>query len=506
MSGSTGDITLQIGGDQALTIDAQVFTTPAPGKEATHSLALAALDNALDRTTIYLREIEAGRSKYSPVTETEISGLWGVASSAINDFDPALANVCFIKSQGWLDPLVWHSPEFKSMKLGLNDLRLARIKFNTENRPSVLGKAARQKKSSSTVRPANTLPGWYPLAGLGFLAATILILIALIFGPDHSDRTALINVLVSFCAAGSATFIGGTAAAKGKIPLPGVASSPLEYSAGGGVAVLIVTMVLMFWLNPVPSTDKSPASAISEQSIKEAAAEDHLLVGPQKAATPDQTNDAPTKDASRPESMSGSKSDTAPLPTITAVQNNGSINTQINCVIMINADLPDTRIIRTQRCGLSEPQKRNAALENINNAIAMLNDLQRAKSTYFFPALDDYRVHHEPEYWQVVLDQAHVINDLVGEAVKSLVKIDPSANANLTSDLRILSGNLRMRGETMHALALMRGLPSSDQIDSIEDKQRELYKRLTLSLEHLRDETASGSINEETRLSNHSPR
>jgi hypothetical protein len=54
-------------------------------------------------------------------------------------------------------------------------------------------------------------------------------------------------------AALSGSFLGGSAAAEGKIPLPFVKDHPIAFSAGGGVAILVIVLVIGYYIYIRPS-------------------------------------------------------------------------------------------------------------------------------------------------------------------------------------------------------------------------------------------------------------
>jgi hypothetical protein len=125
-----------------------------------------------------------------------------------------------------------------------------------------------------------SVPKWFPIAGVAFAAATLLFFMALTLfgnalriGPE--SRFAVIAVF-SLGVGLSASFLGGTAAAEGKIPLPFAQANPLQFSLAGGVAVVMISMLLASALynpgkppvvepTPVASTPSTPNPANSTQ-------------------------------------------------------------------------------------------------------------------------------------------------------------------------------------------------------------------------------------------------
>ncbi|MCC6718648.1 MAG: hypothetical protein IT555_12255 [Acetobacteraceae bacterium] len=92
--------------------------------------------------------------------------------------------------------------------------------------------------------PNGTVPAWFPLAGVAFSAVTVLFLMYLVVvAPPRDESRRVFDVLMALCVASASAFLGGTAAARGKLPL--FKDSPVQFSAVGGVAVFVVVFLLM---------------------------------------------------------------------------------------------------------------------------------------------------------------------------------------------------------------------------------------------------------------------
>jgi hypothetical protein len=74
----------------------------------------------------------------------------------------------------------------------------------------------------------------------------------------------LVVVVLALGAAMASAFIGGSAAAKGSIPLPYHAASPIRFGVGGGVAVLILVLVIGWWLYVYKCVDHPRMYQVSE--------------------------------------------------------------------------------------------------------------------------------------------------------------------------------------------------------------------------------------------------
>jgi len=96
---------------------------------------------------------------------------------------------------------------------------------------------------------SGNVPPWVLKAGFVIGVLTLIFFMALIllavFGHEvPKDSRFLVVAVFSFGAALSSSFLGGHAAANGHIPLPFAKSHPVAFSVLGGVAVLIILMVL----------------------------------------------------------------------------------------------------------------------------------------------------------------------------------------------------------------------------------------------------------------------
>lgn len=93
------------------------------------------------------------------------------------------------------------------------------------------------------VRADGAVPGWFPVAGVVFSAVTVLFLMFLVMAPPPEASRRVFDVLMALCVASASAFLGGTAAARGKLPF--FKDAPVQFSAVGGVAVFVVVFLLM---------------------------------------------------------------------------------------------------------------------------------------------------------------------------------------------------------------------------------------------------------------------
>lgn len=195
--------------------------------------ALQAYNLALRETVTYIEKIRSGVESYDPQKEATLSELWSQASVVVATFDPHLANQCFIKGQGWLNPTVWNDSRYKKYHIGIDDMREALMDFT-------------EKQHARSDR----VPGWFAIAGLVFAAATFVSLFYLLLGPDLSTQKKIIfNAWVAFCVAASAAFLGGTAVSKGSLKIPFMKDAPVQFVSYGGVGVFVLVFLILLAAN-----------------------------------------------------------------------------------------------------------------------------------------------------------------------------------------------------------------------------------------------------------------
>jgi len=93
-------------------------------------------------------------------------------------------------------------------------------------------------------------PKWIPVAAVVFTALTLVSLFYLLLRPENipPNKHLIFDVWISFCVAASASFIGGTAQASGRIPF--FRDSPVQFMTVGGVGVFIVVFLILHYFYP----------------------------------------------------------------------------------------------------------------------------------------------------------------------------------------------------------------------------------------------------------------
>jgi len=114
-----------------------------------------------------------------------------------------------------------------------------------------------EHETSKTAAPGRaprteSVPPWFQIAGFVCGGVTLLFLMTLVVlsvlgHPVPDQAKPLVALVFAIGAAMSISFLGGDAAASGKIPLIGK-SKPITFSASSGVAVLIILLVLLHYL------------------------------------------------------------------------------------------------------------------------------------------------------------------------------------------------------------------------------------------------------------------
>lgn len=98
-------------------------------------------------------------------------------------------------------------------------------------------------------KPVVKTPPWFPVAGVVLAGATLFFFMGLVIAgvAQHevpADSRFLVVCVLALGAALGGSFLGGSAAAKGEIPLPFAKNHPVAFTASGGIAVLIIVLIL----------------------------------------------------------------------------------------------------------------------------------------------------------------------------------------------------------------------------------------------------------------------
>jgi hypothetical protein len=203
-------------------------TTAKDAASRKYRIAFEAVCEALDQTIRYTRTIREGGTANAS-KEFALSRLWYKASDLVAPLDTMLSYQCVMKGMGWGDPLFWKTAEKKGIRIGISDMQDALMKLNR--------KRAEALKASAL--PVSLI------IGVIFAAVTVLFLMYLLLAGQEiaQPRRIIFDVLIAFCAACSAAFIGSDAAASGRIPY--FKDSPIRFSAAGGFGVFVVTFLLL---------------------------------------------------------------------------------------------------------------------------------------------------------------------------------------------------------------------------------------------------------------------
>lgn len=121
-------------------------------------------------------------------------------------------------------------------------------------------------------------PTWVQIVGVVFLGLAVVYLMGLValkHKVDCEDRFLVVSIL-ALCVAIGAGFLGNDAAAKGNIPIPRVADHPMAFSAGGGIAALLIVMGAgyLFYADPdlcravtAPEVEQISASRVDAKVV-----------------------------------------------------------------------------------------------------------------------------------------------------------------------------------------------------------------------------------------------
>jgi hypothetical protein len=135
------------------------------------------------------------------------------------------------------------------------------------------------------------MPKWVTIAGVIFGAITLFFFIGLTLASVFNFEVPaasrfLVVVVLSFGAATSVSFLGGAATAQGKIPLPGSPKNTFAVTTAGGVAVLLILLLVGYYLYVTPASQVRsqlvvtlPAGAPREFTIENLSPEKIVDVG-----------------------------------------------------------------------------------------------------------------------------------------------------------------------------------------------------------------------------------
>ena len=135
----------------------------------------------------------------------------------------------------------------------------------------------------------SVLPPWFPVAGVILGTLTLIFLMGLV-GLSTTGKEVpcqsrfLVVAILGFGAALASSFLGGSAAASGAIPIPFAKDHPIQISVYGGIAVLIIIMIL--GSNLYSSTDRCV-----ERPTRDGAVYDPALNDPKIWDLQEQVND-----------------------------------------------------------------------------------------------------------------------------------------------------------------------------------------------------------------------
>ena len=115
------------------------------------------------------------------------------------------------------------------------------------------GSTARAANGRVTSSGRRLPPKWVGVTGVVFGGITLLFFMGLalasIFRHEvPAESRFLVLVVLSFGAAMSVGFISGAAVAKGNIPLPGPLNHVIAVSTSGGIAVLVILLLVGYYL------------------------------------------------------------------------------------------------------------------------------------------------------------------------------------------------------------------------------------------------------------------
>ncbi len=146
--------------------------------------------------------------------------------------------------------------------------------------PSAPGRATAERP------PA--FPPWAPTAGMVFGGLTLVFFMALVFAavldkPVPDPARFLVVAVLSLGVALSFAFIGGDAAAKGQLPLPGIEEHAATFSVAGGIGVFVIVLLIastLYGPAETPTRVKVPSvTGLLREAAAEVLKKNSLILG-----------------------------------------------------------------------------------------------------------------------------------------------------------------------------------------------------------------------------------
>jgi hypothetical protein len=100
---------------------------------------ISALQEALLETRAYVVGRRQGKDRDEGV-ERQLSHIWTDTGTALFPHDRELAQLCYVKGQGWADPKFWDDPRFANLPTELNDLSALLMKKMASRAPDENGR------------------------------------------------------------------------------------------------------------------------------------------------------------------------------------------------------------------------------------------------------------------------------------------------------------------------------------------------------------------------------
>lgn len=124
----------------------------------------------------------------------------------------------------------------------------------------------------AAAKNTSSVPKWVPITGAGFGGLTLiffmaLVLLSLIGYTIPENSWGLVSIVLALGVALSFAFLGGQAAAEGRIPIPGLADHPLVFSVGGGIAVFVIVLLLSNYLFAPKTDSDTPEEAVEAELV-----------------------------------------------------------------------------------------------------------------------------------------------------------------------------------------------------------------------------------------------
>lgn len=202
---------------RALASTVETSHIPTPNREN----AIRAYTKALGQTIKYLKATRHDPAARDEEVEYTLSELWNEAGIAVRQMDSELADRCFIKGQGWLDPGIWSDPRYRAQGITIHDMRAALLEFNKSQGQVRNGSGKPSGTFSKVTNFVGVEKNRKLLSWLGTALAAVVVGLWTLFTfiVDHGEPKGAARLRGAATQANSSSAIGGSTIINGPVTI-----------------------------------------------------------------------------------------------------------------------------------------------------------------------------------------------------------------------------------------------------------------------------------------------